>query len=257
MADSSQIDPADSGTTSPPAKVTRTRTRAKAEDAKAEDATADDTRLAGATTAGADARRGTARPRADGTPPAQLDLVAVMAAPEPADHTAGVTSSGGDRPDVDRPARVDIVQGGAADVAADAVSITQGGIRSATAKAIDVRQGGIANATAQDIAVSMGGVAFAQADRVSVEMGAVGLALAGKARVTQGYARAVLAREARLEQAIVGTLITGRVTVERTTGVLLLVAGRVDGPIKAVFDWRGALAFGAAFGLLWGILRRR
>ena len=67
----------------------------------------------------------------------------------------------------------------------------------------------------------------------------------------------MLAREARLEQSLVGALITGRVTVERTTGVLLLVAGRVDGPVKAVFDWRGALAFGAAFGLLWGILRRR
>ena len=224
MADSSQIYPADSRTTTPLAKPTRTR--AKAADAKAAD-------------------------------PVQPDLVAVMAAPQPTAPTAGMTSSKTDRPEAGRPASVDIGQGGVADVAADAVSITQGGIRSATAKTIDVRQGGIANAKAQDIAVSMGGVAFAQADRVSVEMGAVGLALAGEARVTQGYARSVLAREARLEQALVGALITGRVTVERTTGVLLLVAGRVDGPVKAVFDWRGALAFGAAFGLMWGILRRR
>jgi len=199
MAESSQIDPTDSGTTDPPARPPRPpRTRAKVAETKAADAEG----------------AGRKAPNANATETS---------------HAA----------------------------AADTVSITQGGIRHAAARAIDVRQGGIANATAQDIAVSMGGVGLAKADRVSVEMGAVGLALAGKARVTQGYARTILAREARLEQTVVGALITGRVTVERTTGVLLLVAGRVDGPVKAVFDWRGALAFGAAFGLLWGILRRR
>ena len=56
---------------------------------------------------------------------------------------------------------------------------------------------------------------------------------------------------------LIGTLITGRATVKRTTGVFLLVAGRVDGPVKAVLDWRGGLAFGAAFGLFWALLRRR
>ncbi len=74
---------------------------------------------------------------------------------------------------------------------------------------------------------------------------------AGEARLTQGYARSILAREASVDQGLVGTLITGRVTFERPTGVFLLVAGRVDGPVKAVLDWRGALAFGAAFGLFW------
>jgi hypothetical protein len=103
----------------------------------------------------------------------------------------------------------------------------------------------------------MGGIGIARADRVSVEMGGLGLAVAGEARVTQGYARSIISRETRIEQGLVGTLITGRATVERSTGVLLLVAGRVDGPVKALFDWRGALAFGAAFGLVWGIVRRR
>ena len=88
-------------------------------------------------------------------------------------------------------------------------------------------------------------------------MGGIGIGLAGEARVTQGFARSILAREVRIEQGVVGTLIAGRATFERTTGVLLLVAGRVEGPVKAMFDWRGALAFGAGFGLLWGILRRR
>ena len=82
-------------------------------------------------------------------------------------------------------------------------------------------------------------------------------AVAGEARMSQGYARLVVAREANVEQGLIGTLITGKATIQRSTGVFLLVAGRVDGPVKAVLDWRGGLAFGAAFGLFWALLRRR
>ena len=117
--------------------------------------------------------------------------------------------------------------------------------------------GGIGRADATDIAVTMGGVGLARAEHVSVEMGGIGAAIAGEARLSQGFARYVVAREASVEQGLVGTMITGRATIGRTTGVFLLVAGRVDGPVKAVLDWRGGLAFGAAFGLFWALLRRR
>ena len=85
----------------------------------------------------------------------------------------------------------------------------------------------------------------------------IGAAAAAEARLSQGFARLVVAREATIEQGLIGTLIAGKATVQRTTGVFLLIAGRVDGPVKAVLDWRGGLAFGAAFGLLWALLRRR
>lgn len=139
----------------------------------------------------------------------------------------------------------------------DRIDVQQGGIEQANAREINVRMGGIGRADAHDIAVSLGGVGLARADRVSVEMGGIGLAVADEARLSQGYARVVLAREARVEQGLVGTMITGKATIQRTTGVFLLVAGRVDGPVKAVLDWRGALAFGGAFGLFWALLRRR
>jgi hypothetical protein len=152
---------------------------------------------------------------------------------------------------------------GSGALAADALArpetfqLRRGGIDQATADEINVTMGGIGRADASDIAVSIGGVGMARAEKVSVEMGAIGLAVAGDARVSQGFARFMLAREARVEQGLIGTLITGRATIHRTTGVFLLVAGRVDGPVKAVLDWRGGLAFGAAFGLFWAMLRRR
>lgn len=156
-----------------------------------------------------------------------------------------------------RPANVEIYQGGADSVAGDTVRITQGGASTVNAGSVEVRQGGIANARADDISVSMGGVALARADRVSVEMGGMGIAFAREASLTQGVARTVVAQDVRVDQGLIGTAFAGKVTFERPSGVLLLLAGKTEGPVKALMDWRGALAFGAAFGLLLGLLRRR
>lgn len=156
-----------------------------------------------------------------------------------------------------RPPEVTIDQGGAELVEADTVTVTQGGVTTVNAQHVEVRQGGIARASAEDIKVTMGGVALARADRVHVEMGGLGLAIGREAQVTQGIARSIVAKEVRVDQGLVGTAIAGRVSFERPSPVFLLIAGRTDGPVKAMFDWRGALAFGALFGLVVGILRRR
>jgi hypothetical protein len=37
----------------------------------------------------------------------------------------------------------------------------------------------------------------------------------------------------------------------------MLIAAKVEGNVRTVLDWRGALAFGAAFGLIVGLVRRR
>jgi len=157
--------------------------------------------------------------------------------------------------EVVRAERVEIRQGGADRVEADRVSLSQGGITSVDAREVDVQMGGIAYAHGEEVAVRLGGVGLARADRVTVERGWIGAALAREANLTQVYARSVLAQDVRIDQAVVGSVVTGRVTFERPSGVLMLIAGRVDGPVKAVLDWRGALAFGAAFGLVAALIR--
>ena len=138
-----------------------------------------------------------------------------------------------------------------------ALTIHQGGLEHATARTIDVHQGGIARANATDIAVSQGGIAIARGDRVSVELGGAALTFARESRITQSFASSVLANEVTIDQGLVQTLIARRVTVNRPTGVLVMIAGRVEGDIRPILDWRGALAAGAVIGLLLGILRRR
>jgi hypothetical protein len=97
---------------------------------------------------------------------------------------------------------------------------------------------------------------MARADRISVELGGIGAVLGGEVSLTQAGAGSVVARDARIEQSVVRSLIANSVHIERATGVVFLVARRVDGNVRTLLDWRGALAFGAAFGILSGLVRR-
>ncbi len=155
-----------------------------------------------------------------------------------------------------RPERIDIRQGGMDVANADTINLREGGISVATANAIDVRQGGIGRASATDIAVASGGIGLARGERVSVEMGALGAALGGDSRVVQSTAGLVISRETIVDQSFVGTLVGARVTIRQPSAVLILIAGRVDGTVRPLLDWRGALVAGAAAGLVMSVLRR-
>jgi hypothetical protein len=139
----------------------------------------------------------------------------------------------------------------------DTLTVRGDGLATAEAAAIEVTQGGIGSATATDLALSQGGIGFARGEVVSVEMGAIGIVMADRARLSQGVAQAMIAREATFEQGILGTLVAERVTVRQPSLVGLLLANRVEGDVRTLLDWRGALAAGAAIGLVVGLLRRR
>jgi hypothetical protein len=113
-------------------------------------------------------------------------------------------------------------------VSGDTITVRQSGIESVTATNIDIRQGGIGRARATDIAVTQGGVGAARADHVSVELGGIGAALTGELTIRQGAAGTIVARDARVEQSVVRVLVANEVHVERSTGVLFLIARKVD-----------------------------
>jgi hypothetical protein len=139
----------------------------------------------------------------------------------------------------------------------DSLSLTGSGAAVVNARTVDVSRGGIGRVRAVDVAVSQGGIGLAQGERISVEMGGIGAALGGEVRVTQGAVNAVVARDVRIEQAGVRTMIANNIHVERTTGVFVMIARHVEGDVRTLLDWRGAVAFGAAFGLVVSLFRRR
>jgi hypothetical protein len=151
---------------------------------------------------------------------------------------------------------LELVEEGARDVTVESLTVRQGGVNNARAETIDVRQGGITRAEGRDISVTQGGIAIARADRVSVGMGAVGLAVAADVDVRRGFARTVIARDVRIEQAGARTVIANTATFDKTSGALVVIAAKAEGNVRTLLDWRGALAFGAAFGIVVGLVRR-
>lgn len=124
------------------------------------------------------------------------------------------------------------------------------------ADAVEVDRSIIGRVDATDVAVTRGVIGAAKADRVSVEMGVLGAALGREVSVSQGAATTILAQNVRVEQAFVRTLVAQEVTIHRPSAVLFLIAQRVSGDVKVLLDWRGAIAFGAAFGILAGLFGR-
>lgn len=131
----------------------------------------------------------------------------------------------------------------------DTLSIERGGIGRATATEVEVRLGGIGAVEAEDVFVQWGGIGATRADTVGVEFGSLGAALAGEVRVSQGFAGMVVAREATLEQAISRTVVAQRVTINRPSAIGILIAQQVEGSVRPLLDWRGALAAGTALGV--------
>lgn len=129
--------------------------------------------------------------------------------------------------DVHGAASVDITNGGARDIDATTVSITQGGARDIDATTVTINQGGAASVRADEFNVSQGGVAVARSGKVTLQRG--------------GSAFALIADEA---------------TLDPQSSIFLLIAGSTNGDVRPVIDWRSAAAFGAAFAVILGVLRR-
>jgi hypothetical protein len=124
------------------------------------------------------------------------------------------------------------------------------------ADAVEVHQGAIGRVDAAQVSVTQGAIGAVKGERIDVGMGAVGVALGAQVSVSQSAAGTIFAQEARVDQSFVRTLVARDVTVARPSVIAFLVAQRVSGPVRVLLDWRGALAFGAAFGILSGLLGR-
>jgi hypothetical protein len=142
-------------------------------------------------------------------------------------------------------------------VPGETLSVSRASLPSASAGSVEVRQGGIGRVEAQDVAVTLGGIGMARGDRVSVELGGMGAGIGRDVRLTQGAANLLVGREVHVDQSLVQTVAASNVRFERPSVVVFLLARRVEGPVRALFDWRGAIAFGAVAGLVASLLRRR
>ncbi len=136
------------------------------------------------------------------------------------------------------------------------ISLVQGGIERAEADRIEVAVGGIGAAVADSITLRVGGIGAAKAERIEIAAGQVGAAATGTLHARVSALSLVAARHAEVERSLIQTLVAQEVRLGGRTPVLLLIAQRVEGGVRPLLDWRGALAAGAAFAALSFLLRR-
>jgi len=127
----------------------------------------------------------------------------------------------------------------------------------ATLASLHLERGAIGRLDAQKVDVHIGAIGAARAEEVEVELGAIGAAMANELEVSQAMVGTLVASEARLEQAVVRSMIARSVVVEKSSLIGFLVARRVSGDVRVLFDWRGALVFGGVVGLLMWLGRGR
>ncbi|MGH2356270.1 MAG: hypothetical protein ACRDI2_23880 [Chloroflexota bacterium] len=108
-----------------------------------------------------------------------------------------------------------------------------------------------------------------EADQVTAERTVVGRIRGRTIRVHQGATALALGRDIQVRQGGGGVLAGAKLTVEQGAGQWLVgglvqarqvfavavIAGRIDGQVRCLFDARGAFAFGAGAALMTGVLR--
>lgn len=148
---------------------------------------------------------------------------------------------------------------GAAD--AERSTIHQAAVREVHGREIHMVQGAAGAIQAEDVSLVQSAVGLVRADEVSISMGGAGLIVGDRVRIAQGGAQSILARgPVSIEQGGAGVIVAQKVEVHPQTVVGFLVARNVAGDVRTLFDWRGAVAFGAALAIVARILealRRR
>jgi hypothetical protein len=149
---------------------------------------------------------------------------------------------------------VSIFQGGARDVQAETVTVRIGGLRDVQAGEVVVRQGGIGRVESEKATVTQGGVGLVRAGEVSLMASQVGAVISEKANLDQGSAKFLLARgDVEMDQAGTVVMLAGKVRASNC-GSIFLVAKEVEGEITTQFGPLESLVFGAAAGLVAGLM---
>jgi hypothetical protein len=138
-----------------------------------------------------------------------------------------------------RDARPAVIEDGTS-LAADRVGMYRSAVGRIEAGAVEIQQGA---------------VGAARVEHLSADRSAVGAVMAGNVEVSRGYVRSILARQVQLDRGAARVVIAADVRAHQSA-VMFLVARRVSGEMRVLLDWRGALAFGAAAGVVFAFLTR-
>jgi hypothetical protein len=134
----------------------------------------------------------------------------------------------------------ELLRADAGDVNATTVSMDRSGAEAISAQRVIMDRSGAKSLNARSAQLTNSGVVFLKSERAVLQ---------------GGSAVVVSAAEARLVKSTAVAVVAGRAVVEGEVKALVHV-GASDGCLRPVFDGKGAVGFGAAFGLVVLVLGR-
>ncbi|HEV2122679.1 MAG TPA: hypothetical protein VGW38_07890 [Chloroflexota bacterium] len=119
---------------------------------------------------------------------------------------------------------------------------------------LELRDFTVRSIEAAEVKVEKGAVGRARGGTVSIDQGAVGMALGREIHLKQAGGALVAGGKVTVEQGATQWLVGGLVEAKQVYAITVLAA-KVEGQVKCLFDAKGAFAFGAGLALMSGLLR--
>ncbi len=120
--------------------------------------------------------------------------------------------------------------------------------------ALDLRLARAEALNAEEVTAERSVIGRIRARYVRLRQSPVGIVLGRDVELRQGAGLVLAATELNVERSAGQWLIGGLVQARQVFAVAV-VAGRIEGQVKCLFDARGAFAFGAGAALMTGLLR--
>ena len=181
-----------------------------------------------------------------------IDETNMTTAPTDAETKTGMSEQASDMPPAEQAATGKALQPS---------EVHQAAVQQVSGGEVRLVQSAAGSIRGDDVSLVQSAAGFVRGDDVTLSMGGAALIAGERVRVAQGGAQAIIATDSvSIEQGGAGLVVAGNVELHPQTLAGVVIAGNVTGDVRALFDWRAALAFGVAFALfraLLGGLRRR
>ena len=123
-----------------------------------------------------------------------------------------------------------------------------------TGDALDLRLGRVEALNAEEVTADRSAIGRIRARYVRLRQGPVGVVMGRDVELRQSAGLVLAATELNVERSA-GQWLIGGLVQARQVFAIAVVAGRIEGQVKCLFDARGAFAFGAGAALMTGLRR--
>jgi hypothetical protein len=139
-------------------------------------------------------------------------------------------------------------------IEAEFVNVKQSTIRSVEGGHIELQQVGALSIDGERVEVTQGAAGILKGDDVSLNQSIAAVASGENVSINFSFSPLAISREkTTANRSAIGILAAKEIKTENTSA-FLVISNKIEGNVTTLLDWRSAVAFGAVFGGVWGLV---